>query len=292
MTIPEDPRVPGVATTEIPMRAPFMILAAVALVAIPVGLTRRQEESGVANGTVQSLPTVAAVGIMVNAPIGGGSEAFPDLAFMGTFERTRVALRLAMPEGGLIDLVRADSTLSVFRDDQGTDLTKSENPFGPFEMSPRVADDGHSMVFVAPSDQLPAAGAARLHLTGEAAVLVATVKEIARQEGVRFEDGTAVVLGPHTFEITSTGPAQWGDGWSFTLTSKADLASIVTYSAVGLDGQEIELRRSMSMSGGGTWSQSLDCDHPIEEATLVLEYWKAPEVVRVPFDLQVGLGLR
>lgn len=274
------------------MRAPFMILAAVTLVAIPVGLTRRQEQSGIATGTVQSPPSVAAVGVMINAPIGGGSEAFPDLAFTGTFERTRVALRLAMPQGGLIDLVRADCTLTVFEDDRGTNLMQSENPFGPFEMSPRVAEDGRSLVFVVPSGRLPAPGAARLHLTGETAVLVAREKELARAQDVHFSEGTAVVLGPHSFEIKDVGPAQWGDGWSFTLTSRADLASIVSYSAVDASGQEIELRRSMSMSGGGTWSQSLACDRPLESATLVLEYWKAPEVVRVPFDLHVGLGLR
>ncbi len=57
-------------------------------------------------------------------------------------------------------------------------------------------------------------------------------------------------------------------------------------------GEETELRTSMTISGGGTWNQTLECEQPIERAKIRVEMWKAPEMVRIPFDVTAGIGLR
>lgn len=109
---------------------------------------------------------------------------------------------------------------------------------------------------------------------------------------MRFKVGTQVEVGPYSFEVIEAGPSEWSEGWAFSLRSEADLSAIVRYALVDQQGQELELNRGWSMSGGGTWTQSLVCATAQERATLVVEYWKDPEVVRVPFDLSPGLGLR
>lgn len=238
-----------------------------------------------------TIGTVRSVGLMVNAPTGGGSADFPDLAFMGTFEKTRVALLLEHPAGGLIDLVPDASSLTVFRDDRGTDLRKQDAPFGPFEMMPRVAEDGRSLVFVVPSETLPDARASRLTVQGVVAALAAESTQVHRSEPAAIEDGAALTAGPWSFQLSEVGPSQWGDGWSLTLNSRTDVSTVVRYALVDGAGAEIALDVSMTMSGGGSWQQTLESAQAVERGSLLVESWKDPEVVRVPFEVSLGLGL-
>ena len=251
-----------------------LAIFAVFLAAIPIGVVVRPT-----NGAEGPPPTVSVVGLMVNMPIGGGSPEFPELAFFGTFDRTSVALKLDYPPGGLIDLRREDSTLTMFADDHGNDLRKLDQAFGPFEMNPRVAEDGKSLVFIAASKSLPHGRCNRLLVKGEVAALRAETKLIGRARRVEIAEGTRFSIGPYSFEVSSAGPSEWSEGWSVTLVSNTDLSGIVRYALVDASDNEVPLQPSMSIAGGGEWQQTLECERSFEQATFLVEYWESPEVV-------------
>jgi hypothetical protein len=155
---------------------------------------------------------------------------------------------------------------------------------------PEIAEDGRSLVFILGSARSPHAQASRLEAKGSIAVLRAS-ETSTREVDVVFQDGASFDLGPFEFEITEVGMSEWSENWNFELSSKKDLASIVSYSLV-TGGEEKELRRSMSMNGMGTWTQTLEHEQPLETGTLRIEYWSDPATIELPFSVSAGLGLR
>ncbi|MEM7309070.1 MAG: hypothetical protein AAF682_20470 [Planctomycetota bacterium] len=258
----------------------------------------RPTQKRAVHGASESPAVVKPVGLMINAPVHTGEDpALEDnfgveLAFFGTFERTRMALELFYPKGGIIDLDNEASTLSLFEDDRATDLRKEDEHFGPFEMMPRMSEDGRYLAFVVPSDKLPDKNASKLYAKGVVAVRVATRAAEFDAEGVLFDEGTELSLGDFDFEITEAGPSSWGDGHSITLQTDRDTVRIVRYAFVDADGNEHELSPSMSMSGMGTWQQTLESDEELGRGTLRIECWQDMHTVEVPFEAEAGLGLR
>lgn len=246
--------------------------------------------------SAQSPTSVRPVGLMINAPTRLGEETGDDwnvdLAFLGTFSKTRLALELDFPAGGIIELSSDESTLSFFQDDKGTDLMTDEPVwFGPFEMMPRISEDGRNMVFVVGSNELPRHDASRLQAKGSVAVMVADETETWTADDVAIQPGTTFTVGSYEFEITETGKSDWSEGWTFTIVTQTDTAPVVRYALVK-GGEELELRETMSMSGGGTWHQSLEVDQELSAADFLIEVWSDPRTVQVPFDVSAGLGLR
>ena len=250
------------------------------------------------HGASESPATVRPAGLMINAPVHTGEDPESgdsfgvDLAFFGSFERTRVALELHYPKGGIIDLDNEASAVARFEDDRGSDLRKQENTFGAFEMMPRVSEDGRYLVFVAASDKLPDPAAARVAVEGTAALQVASSAETFRVEQLELSAGTEFSVGGYDFEITEVGPSAWGEGHSITLKTDRDTTAIVRYGLVDAAGNAIELSPSMSMTGMGSWSQTLDCEQELERATFELECWQDLQTVQVPFSVEAGIGLR
>lgn len=243
-------------------------------------------------------PAVRVAGLMINSPTHTGADAASDdasgveLAFFGTLERMRLALELTRPEGGLLGLDEAASRLTRFADDRGTDLIPSESPFGPFELLPRVSPDGRQLVFVIPSSRLPHARATRLSAAGTLGLRVATVSESFTAGDVPLAAGSAFSVAGFDFEIESAGKSQWGEGREVTVVAHRDLSAIRRWALVTPEGTELELRPSMSMSGAGTWSQTLELDRTLERAGFRVECWQDLATVEVPFEVETGLGLR
>ena len=240
---------------------------------------------------------VRPVGLMINAPTHTGKDPASDdtfgveLAFFGTFERTRLALELHYPQGGIIDLAGDSSSLTLFQDDMGGDLLKKESSFGVFEMMPRISDDGRYLVFVVPSDRLPQANATKVRAKGAVAAVVATRAQTFDAVGVKLAEGSEFSVGGYDFEITEAGDSDWGDGRSITVKTKRDTNAILRYALVGPDGEEVELSPTMSMSGMGTWNQTLDYEAGFDQATFRVEVWQDMREVEVPFDVEAGFGL-
>jgi hypothetical protein len=264
----------------------------VTCVAGVVGFVQRESAPGPISGAVDSPPTVRVAGLMINGPTRIGDSQNEELAFRGSFAKTRLALELHYPKGGLIDLQREGSTLVSFSDDKGTNLLTEDDFGGPFEMLPRISEDSRELLFVIGAKTLPNATAAQLRAQGSVRVMVADAKETHTSATLELVAGTPCEVGPFTFSVSSAGPSEWSEAFSITLESKTDLSAIVRYALVDQDGNEIALQETMSMSGMGSWQQSLDCEKPVETAQLRIECWTEPEIVDVPFEVRTGLGLR
>jgi hypothetical protein len=243
-------------------------------------------------------PAVRVAGLMINSPTHTGADPASDetygvdLAFFGTLERTRLALELTRPEGGLLGLDDGASFLARFADDRGTDLSASESPFGPFEMLPRVSADGRHLVCVIPSSKLPDARATHLSAAGTLGLRVATRSETFTAPDVALAAGSRFSVAGFDFEVESAGKSQWGQGQEVTLVARRDLSAIRRWFLVTPEGAELALRPSMSLSGGGTWSQTLELELELPRAGVRVECWQDLSTVLVPFEVEAGLGLR
>ncbi len=241
---------------------------------------------------------VRVVGLTINTPVHTGADPASDdpfgveLAFMGSLERTRLALEFEHAEGGILGIDDDACALDSFRDDRGTDLIKKDDPFGPFEMMSRVADDGRHLVFTIPSDVVPARGASRLFAEGTLAVQVAQRSETFTTDEISLAAGTEFTVGGFDFRVTQVGDAQWGDGSEITLETKRDTVSIVRYALVSPDGTQHALEPSMSFSGMGSWQQGLRADEVPARGRLEIEVWQDLSIEKVPFQVETGLGLR
>ncbi len=237
-------------------------------------------------------PSVRVAGLLVNTPLRQSGEDTEELAFVGTFARTSLALELVVPQGGLVALDCDRSKVALFSDDQGTDLTDAHDFFGPIERLPRVAPDGRSLVFVLSSRTPPGRRASRLHAEGELVVRMSSERSTLASQPVALVKGSSFQVGDLRFEVTESGPSPWGEGWSTTVLTRQDPSAIVSWSLVGPDGEEHAWQDIASWDGGGTWYRSLATDERIEHATVRIEAWKDVREGRIPFEVETGLGLQ
>jgi hypothetical protein len=210
---------------------------------------------------------------------------------MGTHKRTRVALELDYPGGGVLDVDVEASSLSLFEDDMGTDLRDPGTSFGPFELMTRRSDDGRFLAFVLPSGKAPYSAATRLYAEGVVAVQVAKDALEFFSNSVPLNEGNTFSVGGYEFEIVQIEQAAFGKGHSITVRTGKDTAAILRYSFIDGDGLEVELRPTMNMSGTGTWQQTLRYNRPLSAASLRVECWQDLQTVEVPFEVEVSLGL-
>lgn len=237
--------------------------------------------------------TCETIGLMVQTAIGPKENGFEPLPFMG-FTRTRLAVRLVLPSKGIFDLNADRSKVDVFRDDRGTDmLARSTDSFqsSPIEMSPTLAEDGGSVVFIVGSDKIPAGNASQLEMKGTVALHVATRKVEFRADDVQFQPGQVVELGPYHLEIVSSGPSDWDPRWSLEVRSSVDLAPIIAWQVVAPDGEVVDMSPTMSMSGMGTWQQTVAGEKTLDHGSLVITAWADARTLEVPFALTTGVGL-
>lgn len=237
-------------------------------------------------------PTLRAAGVLINSPLRTSGEDTEELAFFGTLSRTSLALELFVPQGGLIDMDRERSQVTLFTDDQGTDLLDEDELFGPIEMSPRIAPDGRSLAFVIGSKTLPHKLASRLRVQGKVLVRQATERVTYESKALALAVGTAFQLGAFRFEVSESEPSSWGEGWSTTLVTRQDPGAIVAWKLVDEHGVEHEWPCNMSIDGGGTWYRTLSSPERVEQAVVRIEAWKDVREGQVPFDVEAGLGLR
>jgi hypothetical protein len=255
--------------------------------------------TGVAPGaTPGATAGFRAAGLTINTPVHTGADPAAhddfgvELAFFGTLARTSLAIEYRHEAGGMLELDSEASRLERFTDDRGTDLANEDSPFGPFDTMARVSEDGRHLVFVVPSDALPAAGATGVSAAGVLAVRCGSQQEDVTSEPVALRAGAAFTVGGYRLTIRDVGPSQWGEGHALTLESRTELAAIDGWALVLPDGSEVAASPSMSMSGMGSWQQTLELDEPVERASLRITRWTDLRTVEVPFEVSAGFGLR
>jgi hypothetical protein len=235
---------------------------------------------------------VRVVGAMINGPTRAQLGGQAQLAFLGSVSKTRLALEVSLPAGGIIDVDESASALAAFRDDRGTDLAAAEGFTGPFESMAEIAEDGRSAVVIVASEALPAEGASRLDAEGTLVLTTASVQKTHVAAQVELRPGVRFALGSHLFEVTEVGPQQWSEQWSFTVATDSDANAIVSWTITDGEGREHEATPWMTMSTGERTEQSLSCDEILGPATITVRAWDNARRVQVPFSISSGLGLR
>ncbi|MBN1417882.1 MAG: hypothetical protein JXP34_03850 [Planctomycetes bacterium] len=218
-------------------------------------------------------------------------------------EGTTVALLVRTPGGAIIALDEDGSALETFSDDKGTDLLAAKRS-GGFSPDPgygraEIAGDGKACLLEVSSTGLPAEGARTLRLKGALAVKVADGRKTFRQQKVAAKEGTAIQAGPIPLAIEKVGPPDWGGDdakLAVTLSAKQDLAEIAGIRFLDAKGKEIPSSRSgtssMSMGERKSVSWTYDLNEKATSFTIEITYWIDVREIRIPYALEVGVGLR
>ncbi|MFP4056634.1 MAG: hypothetical protein ACLF0G_07185 [Candidatus Brocadiia bacterium] len=218
---------------------------------------------------------------------------------LGQRAGTSVNVRIVHEGKTFVKVMDRASKLAAFADDKGTDLTTAEKPrFGMNRWLARsqVADDGKSCVVEIRSDAVPASGATALALKATIAIRCGSDVQTAEQKDVALEKGTAITTGPIPMKITKASKPQWGDAeLSITLQSDKSFDAIKSLAFVDAQGNEIKCRKTGSTRMGFgdqfTYTREYSLEKKIDKATLRVEYYGKTEVLNVPVEATVGVGL-
>jgi len=225
---------------------------------------------------------------------------------------TNVALFITKPDGGIIEFTRANSRLTKFTDDKGTNLAAvtegswgDDQPFGPFQ---QVSSDGKARIVEIQGAGAPTKGAAVVSASGMISLRCGSKKVTAKQENVALTPGTKIIAGAITFEVSKTGKpemfafggmpgaAKAGDRWSVTLHANADCSNIAEIKFLDAASREMEVRdggsSSTSFGNAVAAEKTFILPKKVDFATIVITYWTDMKEVKVPFDIKATLGLQ
>lgn len=236
--------------------------------------------------------TVKTVGLRISAAAYKGEINLRPWFSTGT----ALALQVTHPKGGLIAMDKEQCKLELLTDDKGTDLIgKREAWTSVFGLKPKFSKDKKVALFELEGKHRPAAGAAHVRAKGTLVFKAAFGVTRAKQAGVALKKGTKIdKAGKIPWTIKRLGT--WGKRARVVLTTNVDDTSVARLRFFGADGKEIgskEFSSSRFIVPGvrADARRTYLLDEKVESATVVVEYWKTIETIKVPFDFKVTLGL-
>jgi hypothetical protein len=244
-------------------------------------------------------PAVQVAGLQVQRALTRAGDWGPDMAFFGSQSATAVVLEVDLArvadagERLIVELLREESKVARFVDDQGTDLAAGfDETFGPFDMQTQVSGDQLRIAAAVKTDTKPAAGATRLELEGTLALFCASEKEQVESEAADLAKGAQLAAGSYSFEVTGIGKPDWGDAeMAITLRTKADVGAITGWWIVTPDGEAVELDQTMTGRMLGVTDVTLNAPRKLARGALRVERWADGATLELPFSVKAGLGL-
>jgi len=206
-------------------------------------------------------------------------------------DQTNVTFLLRYPGKQLLG-VDQSSELKSLKDDKGNSLVDDKGFFKVnFSTYPQIAKDRSAMlVSVNAYNRAPAKGATKVLIKGDLMILCGTDEKSEEFKKFEFKDKGEAKAGD--FKLKVTQEKGFGNqGATFTLiTPTKDIKGIVVKDA---DGKEVETY------GGGTpfpsapkeFSSTYTLQKPLKEGKVTVSYFTKSEKVKVPVDLNVGIGL-
>ena len=176
---------------------------------------------------------------------------------------------------------------------------KTKNRFSnkayDFEWS-SVSEDGVALGTTIATSGLPTKGAKSLIVKGELVVATGSKLEEKKSEKVKPEDGGVVEVGGFSFKISDAGDPDWGDmKFQVTLSTSTDLDAVQSFAFYDQDGKKVESKNtgsgSSSFGAKATYSRTFQLKTKPDQLVVGLNVWTDLEVVTVPIDLNVGVGL-
>ena len=253
--------------------------------------------AGVASGEVK----VELAGLQVTAKgyVPKGENEFYSLRAVNRQLGTKVGLLVTSSDKAIVKLDEEKSKVTVFSDDQETDLIKVKGRFGRksgvFRMTSE-AKDGKAIITHVESSGVPKKGAKNLTLKGGLVVSLASKSKEVRSELTVLKKGEKLVVGEDAFEVNSLGKPDWGDD-----PIQVELKSSVRYKAFkgfhfyDSEGNKAASHRSgsgsMGIVGKRTYTVSFNLKKKVDKIVLAVDEWSDLEVVKIPFDFTIGAGL-
>ncbi len=225
--------------------------------------------------------------------------------YVGSNEGTEVVLYLKADGKTMLDSEKSANILTKFADDTGTDLTKAAAPVpssasrsafaarNPLQTSLRVSDDGQTAALTLRSSILPAADATKIILRGALPINCGTHSVKDTQNNVALTKDAVITIAGHPAKVDSV--EDMGAQMVITISSNQSFSTIKTVRFLDADGHEIKSkvssRGSYGINGSMTYSVSYALDEKVTKADVECNYWDKAEVVTVPIDLVIGVGI-
>ena len=253
--------------------------------------------AGVASGEVK----VELAGLQVTAKgyVPKGENEFNSLRAFNRQLGTKVGLLVTSSDKAIVKLDEEKSKVTVFSDDQETDLIKVKGRFGRksgvFRMTSE-AKDGKAIITHVESSGVPKKGAKNLTLKGGLVVSLASKSKEVRSELTVLKKGEKLVLGEDAFEINSLGKPDWGDDpIQVELKSSVSYKDFKGFHFYDSEGNKVESNRSgsgsMGIFGKRTYTVSFNLKKKVDKIVLAVDEWSDLEIVKIPFDFTIGAGL-
>ena len=232
----------------------------------------------------ESKPSIKVYGLDVGKPLPREITESYQLNRRGT----GLTFVVTVPEKAILGVVENKSELLSFTDDQKTDLKGNiaQRPWLRFYAGARTLSE-HCQFGIEVSNA-PAAGATKLFVKAKLAVQIGSGEKIGEAKDFELKKDAKTQVG--TFNITK--PASMPDNVvevSFNEFSYKKVAFFDT------DGNEIKCRNSGTGSGPPSEAYRhkiyLMLERKVEKVTVRLTYYEKVEILIVPLDQEVGLGL-
>jgi hypothetical protein len=238
-----------------------------------------------AAGPLVAAGPVRVVGIRLVGP-GLGANGTELQAFR---EQPGLTLALAVeaPSGKSVIEVDDDGcVVDSLTDDRGTNLLESVD-WGPF---PETTEDGRHALIELRARPRPAAGASKVRAKGSLALKVAAGIESEKVADLALSAGKKLETRRGTLELVEVAGEDEGATLTFGAT-KQILDELKDIRFLGADGQPIEIWGRGSMTMGSAVQLEYVLREKPAKVTVELDWWQGLEDVRVPFEVEVGLGL-
>ena len=258
---------------------------------------------GMALGVASAQLEVSVAGLQVvgegYAPESEGKKMGQELRAFNQSSGTKIALLVKSKGKTIIGMNEDDSNVVVFSDDKGTDFTKVKRRFSRKSVGfgfPRLSEDGMALIAEVESSGIPQKGAQSVLLKGALLVSVASKSTLSKSEVTELKKGVKLTVGEQSFEVTKSGKPQWGDDpWSIELKSNVSHKAFKAFKFFDAKGEEIKADKngssSMGMFGKRTYTVTFNFARKVDKIVLGLDGWTDLEVVKVPFDVTVKVGL-
>ena len=253
--------------------------------------------AGVASGEVKV--ELAGLQVTANGYVPEGENEFHSLRAFNRQLGTKVGVLVTSSDKAIVKLDEEKSKVTVFSDDQETDLIKVKGRFGRksgvFRMTSE-AKDGKAIITHVESSGVPKKGAKNLTLKGGLVVSLASKSKEVRSGLTVLKKGEKLVVGEDAFEVNSLGKPDWGDDpIQVELKSSVSYKDFKGFHFYDSEGNKVESNRSgsgsMGIFGKRTYTVSFNLKKKVDKIVLAVDEWSDLEIVKIPFDFTIGAGL-